>query len=1050
MKRFTVLLTLMVCLALSLAAQTTSEILGIITDESGAVVVDAKLVARNIDTGLTYSGASGEAGQFRLPVLPPGKYQVTVEKAGFAKYVQNGLELQLGQRADLAIKLKVSSSAETVTVSSEAPLINTTNAEVGVNIDSKRISELPLSPNRNILNIALQVAGVSQLSSGNSNFTSGGVSFSVNGMRTRSNNFMIDGADSNNPSVGGLVQEINNPDTVAEFRMITNQFLPEYGRAAGSVITLTTKSGTNAFHGTGYWFYNSNAFNSRSNLDKKTFTKAPWRNEHQRAFTFGGPAIKNRTFFFGSVLRSTDNRFASGTAIGAAPTEAGRQILQSIAATRPQVRALLENLPAAQSSVGASITAMADGRSITVPTGTLAGAAPNTFAAWQSSARVDHRFNEKHNLFGRIMYDTRQSVSGQAVPSGLTTLGPAVRSAYNVGLTSNFGTSMFNELRLNYQRLTSSSNASDPKAITIPSIEVAALGLIGFNAADSRTAIGLALNLPQSQIANNYQIANNFSLLKGAHAFKMGVDMRRVEQVQDFNPTLRGRLSYETLQQLIDDTPAVQSINILQPGLPTFQNYRYYDYFAFWQDEWRIKPSFTLTYGIRYETPGNAFAWLQKVNNQVVAANNNNPGYRMDPAPPRDRNNWAPRVGFNWRLPNMGFITGDKKMVLRGGYSRTYDLIFNNVALNIYSAWPFTQVEQRLAGTPGGFAYINGIRAGTVRAPAPTNPNLITRTIVDANFRAPLAEQYSVNLQRELKGGMAVTAGWIATKGTALFQSLDGNPTVPGSVGTARVDPTRGIIRHRANSASSIYHSFQTSLEKRFSRGFQYSAHYTWSTFIDDASEIFNASVAGEVAVPQDSFNRRADRGRSTYDRPHRFSINALWEAPWLKEQKNIAGYLAGGWSVGGFLTLQAGAPFSALAGADPGRRLSGIDTLIGNSIRANLNTNLNLSGLSVEQLMLAGGRSLFSSPTVAAPFGNTGRNILRADGINNLDFVITKKIRIPVEGHGLSLRFEFYNASNSRDFGIPTAQINSAAFGNQWNTNGGNRRIVMGARYAF
>jgi len=1049
MQRLSLLLTVLALLALSLFAQTTSEILGLVTDESGAVIASAKLVAKNIDTGLTYTGASGESGQFRLPLLPPGKYQLNVEKAGFAKYIQNGIELQLGQRGDLNIKLKVSSSAETITVSSEAPLINTSNAEVGINIDSRRISELPLAPNRNILNIALQVAGVSQLSSGNSSFASGGVSFSVNGMRTRSNNFMIDGADSNNPSVGGLVQEINNPDTVAEFRMITNQFLPEYGRAAGSVITITTKSGTNAFHGTGYWFYNSNAFNARNNLDKRTFTKAPWRNEHQRALTFGGPAIKNRTFFFGSVLRSTDNRFASGTAIGAAPTEAGRQALQSIAASRPQVRALLENLPAAQTSIGASINVTADGRTINVPTGTLAGAAPNTFAAWQSSARVDHRFNQRHNLFGRIMYDERVSVSGQAVPSGLTTQGPATRGAYNVGLTSNFGSSMFNELRLNYQRLTSASQAADAKAINIPSIEVAALGLVGFNAADSRTAIGLAVNLPQSQIANNYQIANNFSLLKGKHAFKMGVDMRRVEQVQDFNPTLRGRLSYETLQQLVDDTPAVQSINILQAGLPTFQNYKYYDYFAFWQDEWRIKPTFTLTYGIRYETPGNAFAWLQKVNNQVVAANNNNPGYRMDAAPARDRNNWAPRVGFNWRLPKMGFVTGDGKMVLRGGYSRTYDLIFNNVALNIYSAWPFTQVEQRPAGTAGGFAYINGIRSGAARAPAPANPNQITRTIVDSNFRAPIAEQYSLNLQREFKGGMALTAGWIATKGTALFQSLDGNPTVPGSVGATRVDPTRGIIRHRANSASSIYHSFQTSLEKRFSRGFQYSAHYTWSTFIDDASEVFNASVAGEVAVPQDSFNRRGDRGRSTYDRPHRFSVNALWESPWMKDQKGI-GYVVGGWSLGGFVTFQAGAPFSALAGADPGRRLSGIDSLIGNSIRANLNTNLDVSRLSIEALMLAGGRNLFSAPTVASPLGNTGRNILRADGINNLDFVLTKKIRIPVEGHGLSLRFEFYNATNSRDFGIPTAAINSAAFGNQWNTNGGNRRIVIGARYAF
>jgi hypothetical protein len=1049
MRLITQFTLLMVCLAVSLAAQTSSEILGTVTDATGAVITDAKLVAKNVETGLTYAGASGENGQFRVPLLPPGKYELTVEKPGFAKYIQSGIQLQLGQRADLSIKLTVSTSAETISVTSEAPLINTTNSEVGVNIDSKRISELPLAPNRNILNIALQVAGVSQLSSGNSTFASGGVAFSVNGMRTRSNNFMIDGADSNNSSVGGLVQEINNPDTVAEFRMITNQFLPEYGRSAGSVITMTTKSGTNAFHGSGYWFYNSNAFNSRSNLDKRTFTKAPWRNEHQRAFTIGGPAIKNRTFFFGSLLRSTDNRFASGTAIGAAPTEAGRQALQSIASTRPQIRALLENLPAAQSSTGASITATADGRTITVPTGTLSGAAPNTFAAWQSSARVDHRFSDRHNLFGRIMYDTRQSVSGQAVPAGLTTLGPAVRGAYNVGLTSNLRSNLFNELRLNYQRFTSSSNASDPKAITIPSIEVAALGLVGFNAADSRTAIGLGVNLPQSQINNNYQISNNLSILKGTHAIKVGVDMRRVEQVQDFNPTLRGRLSYETLQQLIDDTPAVQSINVLQAGLPTFQNYRYYDYFAFWQDEWRVKPSFTLTYGIRYETPGNAFAWLEKVNQQVVAANNNNPGYRMDPAPARDRNNWAPRVGFNWRLPKMGFITGDNKMVLRGGYSRTYDLIYNNIALNIYSAWPFTQVEQRPAGTAGGFVYIDGIRAGTIRPPAPANPNLVTRTIVDSGFRAPLAEQFSVNLQRELSGGVAVTAGWIATKGTALFQSLDGNPTVPGTVGATRVDPTRGIIRHRANSASSIYHSFQTSLEKRFSRSFQFSGHYTWSTFIDDASEIFNASVAGEVAVPQDSFNRRADRARSTYDRPHRFTINALWESPWMSDQKGF-GYVVGGWSVGGFLTFQSGAPFSALAGADPGRRLAGIDTLIGNSIRANVATDLDLSSMSLESILAAGGRSLFSAPTVTSPFGNAGRNILRADGINNLDFVINKRIRIPFEGHGLNLRFEFFNATNSRDFGIPTAAINSAAFGNQWNTNGGNRRIVMGARYAF
>jgi hypothetical protein len=1049
MNRLLIAALMLAGLLFTLSAQTSSEILGTVTDQTGAVVIGAKVTAKNVATGLTYDTTSGDSGQFRIPLLPPGKYDLLVEKTGFAKYIQQGIELQLNQRADLTVRLQVSSAAETVTVEAAVPLVNTTNAEVGVNFDNKRITELPLAPNRNILNLATQVAGVSQLSNGNSAFTSGGVSFSVNGMRTRSNNFMIDGADSNNASVGGLVQEINNPDLVAEFRLITNQFLPEFGRAAGSVVNIVTKSGTNDFHGTAYWFYNSNAFNSRSNLDKRVFSKAPWRNEHQFAGTFGGPIIKNKTFFFGSLLRWTDRLFASGTAITGAPTEAGRQALASIAAGRPQIRALLDNLPAAQAPSGQAFTVNADGRSISVPYGTLSGAAPNSFEAWQYSGRIDHRFNDKQNLYGRFMIDDRESVSGQAVPPGLTSQSPAKRYAFNVGLTSSLSAGMFNELRLNFQRLNSSTSASDPKAITIPNIEINQLGLTGFNAAASRTAIGLALNLPQSQVTNNYQIADNFSILKGTHSMKFGFDFRRQEQFQDFNPTLRGRLNYETLQDFVDDRAAVQAINVLQPGLPRFQQYRYYDYFFFWQDEWRMHRNFTLTYGIRYETPGNPFAWLEEVNQKVVAANNGNPGYKMDPAPPRDTNNWAPRVGFNWRLPNWGFLTGDGKMVVRGGYSRTYDLIFNNIALNIYSAWPFTQVEQRPANTPGAFQYIDGIRAGTIRPPAPANPMLVTRTIVDSTFRAPSADQFAFNIQRELTPSTALTAGWVATKGTGLFQTLDGNPTIPGTLGAARANGLRGIIRQRANSASSIYHSFQTSLEKRFSRNFQFAAHYTWSAFIDDASEIFNPSVAGEVAVPQDSYNRRADRGRSTYDRPHRFVLNGLFETPWFRDQQGI-GLLLGGWNIGGFLTFQSGAPFSALAGVDPGRRLAGIDTLVGNAIRPNVNTSLNLSSLSIEELLAAGGRSLFSTVTAANPIGNAGRNILRADGINNFDMVVNKRVRMPFEGHALNFRFEFYNLTNTRDFGIPEARINNPGFANQWNTNGGNRRIVMGARYVF
>jgi len=576
--------------------------------------------------------------------------------------------------------------------------------------------------------------------------------------------------------------------------------------------------------------------------------------------------------------------------------------------------------------------------------------------------------------------------------------------------------------------------------------------LTSFNAAASRTAIGLGVNLPQAQATNTYQIMNNFGWIVGSHSMKAGIDMRRVEQFSEFNPTLRGRLQYNNLQDFVDDIAQVQAINQLQPGLRNWQYYRFYDNFFFIQDEWRVKRNLTLTYGLRYEIPGNPFNGLDSENKRIVAANKNNPGYVIDKGPKRDINNFAPRFGFNYRFGKfggpLGGLLGDNKTVLRRGYSRTYDFAFNNILLNIYSAWPFTYVLQRPARSPNAFATIDGIRRGNA-APLPANLMNIPRTLVNDTFRSPYAEQFSTQIQCELPGGYAMNVGYIATKGTGLFQSVDGNPTIPGSNGTQRVDSTRGVLRLRANTGSSIYHSLQTSLEKRFTKGYQFSAHYTWSTFIDDQSEIFNASTAGEVAVAQDSFNRRGDRGRSTYDRPHRFSINGIWEVPVGRDEKKAISHVIGGWQLGGFLTFQSGAPFSPLAGKDPGFRLSGIDALIGNTLRPNVATSLGISSQSVEKLYPVRS-TLFSALSAANPIGNAGRNVLRADGIANVDLVLNKKIRIPVEGHAMNLRAEFYNLANSRDFGIPNAFFSGAPFLNQWNTDGGGRRIVLLLRYQF
>src|SRR5262245_1278809 len=302
------LLFIAVVLALSpttLGQSVSGSISGLVVDQQQAVMPGVPVSVRHLQTNATRSTATDDQGRFRLPTLPPGSYEVVVQQSGFAKYVRSSITLALNQDAFLEITMKPAEITEVVTVSADAPLINTTNAEVGVNFDYKRITELPLSPNRNIINLALSVPGVSQQAPVQTGFSNSGntvtetnlSAFSVNGMRLRSNNFMIDGQDANSPSVGGFQLSINNPDIVAEFRLITNQFAPEYGRAAGAVVNMVTKSGSNQFHGTGFWFHNSNPLNDRKNLDKAAgFTKAPYRTENQFGGTIGGPVIKDKTF----------------------------------------------------------------------------------------------------------------------------------------------------------------------------------------------------------------------------------------------------------------------------------------------------------------------------------------------------------------------------------------------------------------------------------------------------------------------------------------------------------------------------------------------------------------------------------------------------------------------------------------------------------------------------------------------------------------------------------------------------------------------------------
>jgi len=1065
MKQFFKLYCASLLLAASIYGQVTSgAIMGSVEDPASAVVPKARVTVRNLETNATFTINTGSDGRFRFPQLPVGSYEISAEAPGFAKYTQGPIVLRLNQEADLTLKLSVSSVSETISITSDAPLIDTTTAEIGVNFDTKRIENLPLAPNHNILNLALSVAGVGQLSGGNSSFADGGVSFSVNGARTRSNNFMLDGADINQPSVTGATQRIENPDTVAEFRLITNQFLAEYGRTAGAVVNIITKSGTNAFHGTAYWTNNNNHFNSLSNLNKQAGLKsAPYRNENQFAGTLGGPIIKDKTFFFVSAMRWTDRQLGSGASISAAPTQAGDDLLRPLAATRPQLQALLTYLPPAQTPTGKFVQVNANGQTLQIPVGILGGVAPNLINDWQWSARGDHRFNDRESLATRYQWDDRVTISGQAVPPDLTKNQPERRQIATLALNSSLSPQLFNELRLSFSRFVTLSTAANLASQNIPSIEVSELGLTGFNDSTSRTAIGLALNLPQSAVYNNYQLAETLSASRGTHSMKFGIDFQRQDQFTVFNPTLRGRLAYANLQGLVDDLAQVATINTPMLGIPTTQYYKYYNYYFFAQDEWHVKRNFTLTYGLRYESPGNAFDLLRSLNQKELALNGNNPAFAVNPLPGRDNNNWAPRFGFNYRAGNapgmLHWLTGDGNLVVRGGYSRSYDLIFNNVALNVFSAFPFTVVTTGATNStglvPAAFALIDPIRAGKVIPPV-NDPAHITRTIVETNLHAPWAEQFAFQIERELSSNWALTLGWIATKGTGLLDTLDGNPTIPNTKAAQRVNPNLGIVRERGNAGSSIYHSLQASVQKRLSKNFTMAGHYTWSAFIDDGSEVFNPSNSGEVAVAQDSFARRLDRGRATYDRPQRLTINGVYEIPFMHDQKGLVGHVLGGWQISGDLTSQSGTPFTPLAGIDPGNVLTGIDGLVGQAVRPNVLPGVSLAGVGINDIFRNGASKYFGEVTAANPIGNAGRNILRTVPLNNTDLAFNKIFRMRSEGHSLAYRMELYNAFNHRNYGIPEARINSPAFGNEGTAGSDpaltllNRRIVMGLRYQF
>ncbi len=1078
---------ILVCACPVSSQSSTGTIHGTVTDQNNAAIVGASAAVRNTQTGFSRSMKTSPDGYYRFENIPTGTYEITVEAANFTRYIRRIISLDVNQTAVADVTLAAGDIREIVTVIENASLLNTSTAEVATRFDERRLSELPTSPNRSVLSVLHSVPGIGQLGPGQTSLATG-LTFSVNGGRVRSNNFMLDGQDINDTVFSGTGSAPNNPDAVQEVRIVTNQFRAEYGRNSGSVVNIVGKSGTNEYHGSLFWYHNNEYLNSCSNLDKvasfaptgfcdpnaatKERTRAPKRRENQVGLTLGGPLTfpwfgdgggptiwkgTDRTFFFGDYQRWLDRSQNSGATLRGAPTVAGRAVLQSVALDRPHVQALLDFVPAGTPNGAFAVFTIAGESPRLVELGDLTGSTPFVFDDRQGSVRIDHRLNEKNLIYGRYRGDAQRATGGgQVTPPGLTTVNSSRSDAATLVLNSIFANRFYNAARASLSRFRSATDAEDPRSKSIPSMDIRGLEMTG-GTPSSRTAFGFPSNLPGGRRILTHQISDAVSYVAGDHTLKFGVELRRTDTRIAAFLNARGRLQYNSpppvpgqpvnISSFVNDVASVANINFPLAGGETVASFRWYELYAFAQDEWRLGNNLTLTYGIRYEFPGDTFRYLAEVNDRILAANGNDPAFRVASLPKADTNNFMPRLGFSWNLRTkrkglLRIITGGDKLVIRGGYSRAYDASLMNLNANMFYSFPFTATQN--IPPNGAFAVLRN-----TTAPSLLNPNRLDRTIVSTDFRAPAADQLSLDFQRELTSDLLAQVGYIRTRGTGLMQTIDGNPCIPGRICTApnlgnRLNPALEVVRLYANAAASTYNAMHMSLTKRLSNNFSAGLHYTWSVLIDDASDVFGTSTS-EVSIAQDPFDRRSERARSSYDRPHRLTGNFVYEFPFDRQQNSVAGRLVGGWQLSAIFTIQSGAPFSVSLGSDPLCAVCGLAT----TVRPNLNTDLDISRMTIGQLLAAGGVNLFTGLFPGQRVGNAGRNILRADGFRLADIGIVKNTTIATNIHA-QFRVELFNAFNWRNFGIPPASLNNQSFLDQWSTHGGNRRIRLAVRLVF
>jgi len=989
------LLLIAACLTLAWSIPSVGQVLkgsisGTVADPQGAVVSGAQVKVTNTATGNVLTTTSDSSGLFRFNLIVAGDYKIEVSAPHFTTAVQSNILVAASRESSLGtIKLTVGEASTTVEVTATAPLIEPNQAQVTNTFSGATLSTFAgVQENQGLDRLALFVPGVVSVRDSGFSNSNGGMGFSSNGLRGRNNDQQIDGQNNNDNSVAGPGLFVSDGEFVQQYVLVTNQFGPEYGRNAGSVVNIVTKSGTNAWHGSIYGNENNSVLNSMSNFQKNydsdvagnPLTKPPRLNDEFTGFTIGGPWVKNKVFFFGGFNQeniSTKSIFHSDNLT---PTPAGLAQLNACFPASQSMAAFNKVGPYAISGGSpfpTNPTPLTGPGSVTVagcPGGVQFGGVTRVLQTpahiFDFTSRMDWQLGSDA-IMGRYLFNRNNffNADGGDAAAGYPVNVPALSQSVLIGDTHNFTPRMVNELRIGFSRTNVQFGGNSLGTVPTANNIDKAITRITFNQAGTNfLSVGAATGFPQSRIVNTWQATDNWNYALGKHTLKAGVNWTYQRTPNLFLPLIDGSFRYSSWGNFANtNTPnRVQ----LADGNPSL-DFREQDTFLYFGDDWKIGHNLTLNLGLTwsyYGQPANLF-------NQIAAPREANPATalwantssvatsagsavigqaiplsaRTFPTFPAPKNSFGPSVGFAYSPQWGGFLTGNGKTVIRGGYRMLYDPPFYNIYINMSSSAP--QVFLQNLPSPGTKPLPSTANGPTVRStyasfltPGVFDPRQFANTTMSPNFGPDKVHSYSLGFERELTKNSALEMRYAGNRGTNLFQSVNGNPDVAGlqaafpnlipagitacpaanavvSAAIGRENCNMGITRTRNNGGYSSYNALQTEFRaNNLFKQLTIKTAYTWAKTLDNVSEIFNTLGGGNTtAWAQNPFNTTsAEHSFSGLDIPHQWTILFTEELPFFKEQRGVVGHALGGWAFSGNYILASGQRYTPIQGFEP------------------------------------------------------------------------------------------------------------------------------------